>query len=259
MSDRFLPLEGVRNFRDFGGYEAPGLGRVRRGRLYRSGHFAEATEADQATLDGLGCTFLVDLRRPEERARQPNLWPGAAVRTHAADGEGDSVEPPHIAFLRTGDLSVEGVDRFMLQTYRALPFAPEHERLFSHFFNGLLEGGGAGVVHCAAGKDRTGFLCALTLTTLGVPEDDVLADYDLTNHIPELQARLPMLQAALENHFGRPVPLEALRPFVGVRAHWLHAALEAVAEAHGGLDGYLEHRLGVGAAERERLRTLLLE
>ena len=74
MQDRVKPLSGVRNFRDFGGYETP-HGRVRTGRLFRSGHYHEATDEDLAFLNGLGVGFHVDLRRPDERDRQPNKWP----------------------------------------------------------------------------------------------------------------------------------------------------------------------------------------
>ena len=67
MKDRIIPLEGVRNFRDFGGYASRHGGRVRRGRLFRSGHYAEATHDDLKHVRRLGIQLQADLRRPDER------------------------------------------------------------------------------------------------------------------------------------------------------------------------------------------------
>ncbi len=72
MSDRILPLEGVGNFRDFGGYATGGGRRIRRGRLYRSAHHAQATDADLEAIAALELAAIVDLRRGEERERMPS-------------------------------------------------------------------------------------------------------------------------------------------------------------------------------------------
>lgn len=259
MSARFVPLEGVRNFRDFGGYASVFGGRVRLGLLYRSAHFAEATPADIETLHALGCAALVDLRRPQERQWQPNKWPaGAGVAVHASTLDDGEAEPPHLAFLRSGELTPEGVDAFMRATYAALPFLPSHVEAFRAYFAALAAGGGACVIHCAAGKDRTGVLAAVTLLALGVAQADVLEDYLLTNQVAEFETRLPALQKALEAYAGRTLPLEALRPFAGVREAWLGAALGAIEARHGGVDGYLEAALGLDPAARARMREGLL-
>lgn len=260
MSNRFLALEGVRNFRDFGGYSSRLGGRVRHGRLYRSAHFAEATAADMRLLDGLGAVALVDLRRPQERQWQPNKWPASAgVAVHASSADDGEAEPPHLAFLRTGDLTPEGVDAFMRATYQSLPFLPSHVELFRAFFGSLLAGEGACVIHCAAGKDRTGVLAAVTLLALGVAREDVLEDYLLTNQVAEFESRLPALQKALEAYAGRTLPLEALRPFAGVREAWLSAALGAIEARHGGVGGYLEQILGFDSSACARLVERLVD
>lgn len=260
MSERFLALEGVRNFRDFGGYASRFGGRVRLGRLYRSAHFAEATQADLRVLDRLGCVDLVDLRRPQERQWQPNKWPaGAGVAVHASSLDDGEAEPPHLAFLRSGELTPEGVDAFMRATYAALPFLPAHLQAFRACFAAVATGEGAAVIHCAAGKDRTGVLAAVMLLALGVAREDVLEDYLLTNQVAEFESRLPALQKALEAYAGRTLPLEALRPFAGVREAWLDAALAAIEARHRGVEGYLEEALGLDAAARARLAEGLLE
>lgn len=79
MTDRIYSLQGVRNFRDFGGYTSRHGGQVKRGRLFRSGHYAEATEDDLKALDALGIHLQADLRRPDERERNVAVGPR---RTH---------------------------------------------------------------------------------------------------------------------------------------------------------------------------------
>jgi len=255
MSDRVAQLQGVRNFRDFGGYRA-GDGAVRRRLLFRSAHFAEATDADAAQLDGLGVRVIVDLRRPQERAFQPSRWPGGGDIAILADQEGpvDVGDPPHIAFLRQPDLSAEAVDRFMIELYQAFPFEGRHRRLYGDYFRALADGDGASVVHCAAGKDRTGLICALVLAELGVHQDDVLEDYLLTNTVGLVDGRAEQVRAMIEQHLGRSLDRDALLPMLGVRPAFLDAALTAI----GDVDQYLEQALGIDADTRRRLKDRLI-
>ncbi|MEN9631176.1 MAG: hypothetical protein RJA10_4404, partial [Pseudomonadota bacterium] len=105
------------------------------------------------------------------------------------------------------------------------------------------------VFHCTAGKDRTGVAAALILLALGVPRDVVLQDYLLSN---ELYRRPPGLPHS-------DTPPEALAVLWRVQAGFLDAALDAVDADHGGLDGYLRHRLGVGPSARDVLRQRYLQ
>ncbi len=255
MRDRLIDLEGVRNFRDFGGWDTP-RGRLPRGRLWRSAAFAEATDADIARIDALGIAAICDLRRPEERRMHPNRWPvnaaGAVVRVMESN-DGGRDEPPHIAFLRNGDLSPAAVRGFMCRLYEEIPFDARYVALFRDFFAHLIEDGGAGLVHCAAGKDRTGILCALTLMALDVGEDDVFADYEFTNTAVDLTGRLPEIRQRFEDQLGFAMPLESLTPFLGVDVAYLHAALASIRARAASVDGYLTQTLGVDGAARARL------
>ena len=107
MTDpRILPLEGVENFRDYGGYAARG-GRIASGRLFRAAHQARATPADLAVMADLRLATVVDLRRPRERDNDPSLrHEGFAALVIQCD-LGDQTEAPHVAFLRDTDLTPE--------------------------------------------------------------------------------------------------------------------------------------------------------
>jgi protein-tyrosine phosphatase len=257
MHDRLVNFDRVLNFRDFGGWDTADGGRIARGKLYRSASFHDATDADMARLNAMGLRFLVDLRRPEERAHEPTKWSNETCRViFNEEGAGGSSLPPHLVALLQSDLTPQATRAYMLSLYREIPYDPRLIRLYRDWFAALGEGG-SGVVHCAAGKDRTGILCALTLMTLGVDEETVFADYEFTNQAVDIEKRMPKIQARMEERLARKLDPEALRPMLGVEVDYLRAALEAIEARHGSADTYLSEVLGVGELERARLRDTL--
>ncbi|MGH7018513.1 MAG: tyrosine-protein phosphatase [Brevundimonas sp.] len=256
MSDRLPPFQAIDNFRDYGDY-AVGEGRIARGRLYRSAHQAKATEADLAQLAALNLATVVDLRRPSERraqpSRRPERWAGQVIESDHDDGG----EAPHITFLKTADLTESSGRAFMTQTYRRLPFEPAHVDLFSRYFRALAEGDGPVLIHCAAGKDRTGLLAALTHSLLGVSRDDLIADYLLTNVAVDLEGRAEGIARKLTEMTGRSTSHGAVVAFLGVEVDYLEGAFSEIAARHGTLAAYLEQGLGVDAALAERIRMRL--
>lgn len=258
MTDRIIPLDGVRNFRDFGGYETADGGRIRRNLLYRSGHHAEASESDIARMDGLSIVFQADLRRPDERERQVAKWGPAEILTHEG---GRETQSPHVQFLSRIEASAEKADDWMNDYYRTAPFKAHHVELFAGWFDRLagLEGEEAALVNCAAGKDRTGILCALTKHVLGVSDADILADYELTNAAVDIHARLPDAQAYFNDMLGRDYPADVYRPFMGVRGRYLRTAFSAIEAEAGSLDAYLEETVGLTPAQRTDLKKRLVE
>ena len=249
-------FDGIDNFRDFGGVVSLHGGRVRCGRLFRSAHLGEASAGDIAVLERLGIDTVTDLRRTTERRRQPSRWLGFAGRTVQSD-DGDRAEGPHQAFLRQGDLSDAGVEAYLAGYYRQAPFEPRHLSMFAETFAALRETDGAVLVHCAAGKDRTGLLAALIQRALDVHTDDVMADFLATNAVMMTPARQRTVAASLAPIVGGPPSEAILRGFMGVSAGHLEIAFAAIDEQAGGLHAYLA-RIGVDAARRDRLRAGLL-
>jgi protein-tyrosine phosphatase len=253
MHDRLIPFDRILNFRDFGGWDTP-HGKIARGKLYRSASFHEATDADIAKLDAMNLRFLVDLRRPEERSHEPSRWSNDACRVIFNDegaGPGTAL-PPHLVALLQSDLSPAATRDYMTNLYRDIPYDPRLVRLYRDWFAELGEGG-AGIIHCAAGKDRTGIACALTLMALGVDEDTVFADYEFTNQAVDLERRMPRIQERMEERLARKLDREALRPMLGVELGYLHAALDEIRTRSGSMENYLGDVLGVGGAQRAKL------
>lgn len=253
MTDRIHRFDALDNFRDYGDYAGPAGRRVTRGRLFRSAHQARVTDADLERLGGLGIGTIVDLRRPGERRDQPSKRPlGWAGRVLESDLGADG-EAPHITFLKTSDLTVDAGRRFMTGVYRELPFEPAHLDLFARYFRALGENDGAVLIHCAAGKDRTGTLAALTHHLLGVHHDDMVADYLLTNVAVDLERMAPKVARQLQTMTGRTAAHDAVVAFLGVEPVYLETALAEIEARHGSVDAYLEQALGVDAALRDRI------
>jgi len=254
---RHIDFDGIENFRDFGGYDTA-LGRpVKRGLLYRSANHAYATDADLARMADLGLAAIVDLRRTEERTREPSKrWPGfgaAVVENDILSDHADWAQS-----MKDVEVNAQWFLDDGMGYYRRAPFEPRHIDLYSRYFRMLADADGAIVVHCVAGKDRTGLICALTHHVLGVHPDDIMADYLLTNDESRIARKINFLGPWLRDTVGKTVDEAGLRVAVSVNAAYLETALSVIREAHGSLDGYLSEALGVDAALRERLQARLL-
>lgn len=254
---RHISLQGVENFRDFGDYAA-GAGRVKKGLLFRAAHQADATDADLAAMGALGLVTVVDLRRAHERQREPSRrWTGFSAQVIDNDLGGDG-DDPWQTFLRGWDFSEADLRGYMALSYRRKPFTPRHVDLFRRYFAALVEGRGPVLIHCAAGKDRTGLLAALTHHLAGVSRDDLVEDYLATND-PERYGRIgERIGRYLAGYTGRVPPEAAIRAALAVEAEYILASLEAIEAAHGSIDAYLETVLGVDAAAREAVRVHIL-
>ena len=258
MDGRIVSLEGVDNFRDFGGYATAAGRGIRPGRLYRSAHHGQATDADLAAIAALDIAVVVDLRRGEERQRTPSRrHDGFAARLIENDGN-EAVSDPFVEFIKTSDASEQAFRDYMLGYYRNAPFDHRHLDLFSRYFRALGEAEGPVLIHCTAGKDRTGLLAALTHHVAGVHGDDVLADYLLTNTVASFDRRLPAVAQMIVDLSGRTPTDAAVRTAVSVYAAYLEAAFAEIEAAHGGLDAYLENELGVDARLRAAVEDHLL-
>lgn len=162
---------------------------------------------------------------------------------------------PHLAFLAMPDASAERVTEQMIAGYRGYPFDPYYVAVYRDYFAALAQTEGAILINCHAGKDRTGFLCALTLTVLGAQEDEVFEDYLATNRHNRADARVGELTAQFLQAHGKPVSEALLRHVMRADAAYLRAAFNAIDAAHGDVDAYLADVLGVDVARREAIQA----
>ncbi|MFC0488520.1 tyrosine-protein phosphatase [Sinomonas atrocyanea] len=257
-----LRLEGVRNFRDLGGMPAAGGLAVRRGVLFRSGHLGRVSAADRQKLDERGVRFI-DLRQAWEAEiedRVGPLGPGTASYGRPAEG-GLEQDAPLWTAIRRGQaeqaaalVADAGAEEAMIRLYSA-DIAGDPAP-YAGFLASLVRGSLPAVVHCSAGKDRTGWAVAVLLTALGTPEVAILEDYALSS--------LPANQYVLRTPAGHAVPIEGttkdrLDPLLEARPAYLQAAWKSVERTWGSRNSYLEHGLGITPPVLAALRTRLLD
>ena len=255
---RHITFDGIDNFRDFGDYAA-GSRRLKRGLLYRSANQSRATDTDLQRLADMGLSVIVDLRRSNEREREPSRrWDGFSAQVIENDIGQDTADE-WATFIAKSDLSVESFHAYMRDYYRAAPGQRRHIDLYTRYFHALAETTGPILVHCAAGKDRTGIICALTHHVAGVHDDDIIEDYLLTNNHERMVARLATMREHVTQVSGGRVPSDqALLTAMRVEAEYLEEAFTVMRRDHGSLDGYLDQALGLTPDLRARLHDRLL-
>ncbi|BDT97846.1 MULTISPECIES: tyrosine-protein phosphatase [Nocardia] len=237
-------LSGTFNFRDTGGLRTHDGAKVRPGVLLRSAQLSGLDDAGHAGLRELGVSVVHDLRGQREIDHIGADRLPADVRLTITPFDSRMAEaPPHEATARTAYAH-------MLEVYRMFPALPEAHAAIASLAESILRGEGAVLVHCAAGKDRTGWAVATLLRAVGVIEADVQADYLLSNGaVPALRALMTTKLLA-----GEELSIDLL----GVRDEYLDIATASMRELHGDLDGYLA-AIGLTPALLARLRDRMLE
>lgn len=254
---RHLDFDGIDNFRDFGGY-ATACGRgVKAGRLFRSANHHRATDADLDRMRALDVAVIVDLRQPHEREREPSRrWEGFGGKVVENDLVTD--HPDWTFKMQDQDLTAAWFYEDGIGYYERAPHEPRHIDLFARYFHALADSEGALVVHCAAGKDRAGLICALTHHIADVHPDDAMADYLLTNDPERLPRKVAFLGDWLAQNVGQRPSDEALRMAVSVHPDYFATAFRVIREQHGSTDAYLADVLGVDDRLRARIRERIL-
>jgi protein-tyrosine phosphatase len=259
LESQRLDLEGVVNFRDFGGQQTGDGRRVARGRLFRSGTHSAASDRDLAALAQLDLGIIVDLRRSAERRADPARRPqgfGGVLIEH--EGPPEPSMAPHLAFLAAPDANQAQIFAQMMEGYRNYPFDPLYVDVYKRYFEILARCDGAVLVHCHAGKDRTGVLAALTLHVLGVSRHDIFEDYLATNQHNRVEARLPGLLADFRSNHGKPAPEALLRFVMHADARYLQACFEAISGRYRTIEDYMEQVLDVSRSRRALIRDRLV-
>ena len=273
---RWIELDGAVNARDLGGLATTDGSATRFGRVLRSDNLQDLTPADMRRLVGdLSLRHVVDLRSgPEVRLEGPGPLTGeAAVTIHHlslfAEGGQHTDVAADTADESPGD-AVDAVDA--IDADKVLPWqtrrgdGPEHDRSVLHYLGYLHErpdsivaalrvmarGDGAALVHCAAGKDRTGVVCAFALEAVGVIREEIVADYARTGE--RIEALLARLRASLTygpDLDSRPADTHIPHAFI------MEKFLSVVDERFDGVPGWLGLH-GWTGADTAALRSRLV-
>ena len=242
---RHIPLEGLSNFRDLGGYETKSGTAIKWGRIFRSDTLAGLSDNDIRTVERLGVVAACDLRYGDERRNEPSRLldhPEIEVMELGFD------ERPGESFLDSLQAFEDAADAardYLLDNYSQYPFL--YAKAYRRIFDLLLDGDRI-VIHCTAGKDRAGLASAMVLRTLGVPEETVLADYLLTNEYWDRGGR------------ERPgMDPQTVAMIFSAREDYFRAAFDAVSARYPSLQEYLQRAVGLTSIEHAQLHHMYLE
>ena len=244
-------LVGVHNFRDVAGpgYALRPSGAMTRGVVYRSTALS-VDEDDLGTLERLGVTAVVDLRTPAEIEKQPDVIPAGAeyVPIDVLGGHTSAA-----TLTTTGLVGAAQARREMAETYERFVLGDHERGAFGRAVHALAASPGPAIVHCTAGKDRTGWVSALLQLLVGVREEDVIADYLLTRE------RSTDVVAAIRTYVQAEMPdkLEAVEVLLGVEEANLRRSLDALAREFGDARRYLVEGAGVEDAAVDELAARL--
>jgi protein-tyrosine phosphatase len=251
--ERRIPLQGSANFRDIGGYPTTDGGCVRRGVVFRSGSLDELSEDDVPVLRSLGVDTVADLRREPERAEVTPPWFAASGIAVAQLPIGTRVA--HLKSIATRMLAGEIADfdaDDMIGIYSTL--LTHYATEFGEVTRLIATSEGATVVHCTAGKDRTGVAVALLLSFLGVDDATVAEDYALSQEhysaplLAELEVRFADLDADLHR----------VRAFFEAQPAVMLGLLADLRARFGSAEDYLAGPAGVSREDLGRVRDRLL-
>jgi protein-tyrosine phosphatase len=245
---RHVELDSAFNFRDLGGYPAGDERRTRWRMLFRSDGLHRLTPADVATMRGIGLRTVIDLRTGnelEERGRFPvDAHPVGFHHLSLMDVVWDRAEAP---------ADHDPATEFLLTKYLEM-IDSASDRIVSAFEILAAPEAHPAVFHCAAGKDRTGVLAGLMLSTLGVADEDVVADYALTASV--MEQMLAYWRAESEKLESPPAPPPAA--FLAADPQAMAGLLALIRAVHGSTRQYVRG-LGVSAEVLGALDAALLE
>jgi len=263
VSNRVLPLEGGRNFRDLGGYETLDGRSVKWGLAYRSGVMDGLTDSDYDYISGLGISVVCDFRASQERASEPTDWRGGDIEyiTFADPSAEEDMSKSFASVLMDPDVTAEKVRDMFISSYRSMhhTYAPAYAEMFDNLANGSLPL----AFNCSAGKDRTGVAAALLLSALGVPRETVVEDYALSEKVVDFMAEFEVGLSDSDREspyaFLFQLPPEVIRPLMRTEPAYIEATLDAIEAQHGSIIAFIQGELGVDDDELARIRERLLE
>ena len=256
LAERRLSLEGTPNFRDLGGYQTACGRQLKWGKLYRSSKMSGLTTRDLEYVRRLGLTLVCDFRQVMEQELEPTFL-GPESRHNLASlpvtpgSRGNFMENLH-----RGIIAVDDAAGFMEEMNR--DFVASQLPKYCEMFQLILAGDHPTLIHCASGKDRTGFGAALILDVLGVEEEAIVEDYLLTNRYLPIEEEIKHLSSEFSDESGEAVSEHVLRAMMEVRPEYIHACFEEIRRHFASREHFYESALDLDEDKIASLKDRLL-
>ncbi|SNS99712.1 protein-tyrosine phosphatase [Micrococcales bacterium KH10] len=251
----------LKNLRDPGGVDGPSAGQgLRPGIVFRSAAPTDPAIATDGVVAALNIGTVLDLRTSVESAEQPDQLPaGATLRTIdvlASSPTGAAVQQTRMLadpVRFAAELANFPAREAMEQTYRQLVSSESALLGYAEVLQTIIAEPDAPVlIHCTAGKDRTGWAIALLMSVAGNGDEAIYAEYLAVN-----EAVADLFAPLLHQLDAAGVDSAMVKVFFQVQRSYLEAAFDEVNVRFGGLNGYLTDGLGLSLDEIAALRRHL--
>lgn len=253
--ERIIPMETIQNFRDIGGYETRDGFQVRWNRVYRAPGLDRLSKADQQRLVELGIRLVCDLRSEEENQVAPDRLPVDVGRLHMPF----ETRQPRSRWRQALRfwLNPEMIPGWLTEAYTQV-MIDGNPQVFREVMLRLADDDNLPfVLHCAAGKDRTGVVVALLLAWLGVPDETIIADYSLSNYAHRFL--LDNSQSYIEQMQSLGLSMDDILYFFLADPQTLRDTLAYFRRRYGSVDRYFRDVLALDDETLEHVRMNLLE
>ncbi|MFZ4455083.1 MAG: tyrosine-protein phosphatase [Bacteroidales bacterium] len=248
VTNRKLNIPGVFNLRDIGGYQNEDGETIKWGKVYRSGSLAEITKNGKDRLDRLNINTLVDLRTTEEKASDKSKLKFNNVISIPMSQPFDDAMKDR---LMEGKCRRNDAIIFMQDLFSS--YTTDYQTQLTKLFNTLSKRESYPVlIECGTGNNRTGFIVALIMSALQMPEEEIIDDYLFSNSCVDL---------AKIAEFGQdlhPDQQEALTMLMSAQKNFLQYSFEKIRQDNNSVEDYFSKKLNFNCKKREKLRELLL-
>ena len=267
IASRTLSMEKISNFRDMGGYPTIDNRQVIWGKLFRSGHLAELSPNDKSILIEHNVKVVCDFRDRNEFQKLPSQVPVNI-----------KVKPLHVTpasitnlFEKIDKKNISSQELDFIMEKINFELVEDHYEKYKSMFDVLIENDGFGsIIHCSAGKDRTGFGSFLILSALGVPEKIIMEDYLLSNQYIDIDheinryrmSRFFKLKKNRKNQsFDKlfdDCNRNILNLLLQVKKSYLQKAIDTINDKYNGIENYLFNVIKLNNEKRQHLKDLYL-
>ena len=252
IGERLLDMQGTVNFRDVGGFRVNETHQVAWGKIFRSGHLNKLNKKEHDYFSSLNIENIIDFRgktmvkRFRDRVPNPKSinWIGLPI-------ESKGLEMRKLGQrILNDDLEFFDAAKILTKSYRG--FIKYSHTEVKAVFQAILKSKNATLIHCTAGKDRTGFFIALILLTLGVSKETIIADFMASNSFRKKE------NDRVLNHVKKFTNITPLLPLINVQLSYLETSFQALESRFGTAENYLIKAIGITEEEIKLLKEKYL-
>ena len=252
IGERLIDLQGTVNFRDIGGFRVSETHEVAWGKIFRSGHLNKLNKKEHDYFSSLNIENVIDFRgksmvkRFRDKVPNPKSinWIGLPIESQGLEMRKLGKK------ILNDDLGDFDAARILTKSYRG--FISHSQAEIKAVFQAILKSENATLIHCTAGKDRTGFFIALILLTLGVSKETIIADFIASNSFRQRENERVL------NGVKKFTDITPLLPLINVQLNYLEASFEVLESQFGTAENYLIKEIGITETEIEQLKKKYL-